>query len=77
MWVLQLRRRNLVWVLRPHAGIAKEEKNPTCVLRPDVGIAIEEKKFNMCFANDMKKLYTLGVLVFMEVLWVHFFKHVC
>jgi hypothetical protein len=43
MWVLQLRRRNPVWVLRPHAGIAKKEKNPTCVLRPDVGIAIEEK----------------------------------
>jgi hypothetical protein len=30
----------------------------------------------MCFANDMQKLLTLGVLVFMEVLWDHSFKHV-
>jgi hypothetical protein len=26
MWVLQLRRRNLMWILSPHVGIAKEEK---------------------------------------------------
>ncbi len=64
-----------MWVLRWHAGIAKEEINPTCVSRPNEGIAIEEKK--KCFANDMQKLHTLGVLVFMEVLWVHSFKHAC
>jgi len=59
MRVLRLRRRNLGWVLSPHAGIAKEEKNPMCVLSLYVGIAIEKESFNMYFANDMQKLHTL------------------
>jgi hypothetical protein len=66
-----------VWVLKPHACITKKEKNPTCVSKPDSGILIKEIFFNMCFANDMQKLHTLEVLVFMEILWVQSFKHLC
>jgi hypothetical protein len=43
MQVLQLRKKNPVWVLKPHASITKEEEIPPYVSRPDVGIAIEEK----------------------------------
>jgi hypothetical protein len=53
MWVMQLKRRNLVWVLNSQTSISKEENNSMCVLSPHGGIIVEEEKFNMCFANDI------------------------
>jgi hypothetical protein len=41
--ILQLKRRNLMWVLSPHVSTAKKEKNPTCVLTPNASITIEEE----------------------------------
>jgi hypothetical protein len=71
--------------------LQKRKKDLVCVLSPHVGIVIEKEKSNMCFANEMQVLHTLylsnckngycifgisGFLAFMEVLWVHFLKHV-
>jgi len=59
MPILQLKKRNPMWVLKPHAGIEKKGKNPMCVLRLYASIVFEEKKFSMYFANDMQKFHTL------------------
>ncbi len=69
-----------------HANIAKREEKSSVGFDLDVIIAIEEENFSMCFDNDLQKLHTLylsngiyiisGVFMFMEVLCVHFFKHV-
>jgi hypothetical protein len=37
MWVLQLKRKNFVWVLNPHAGIAIEEEKFCVGFEPPCG----------------------------------------
>ncbi len=86
MQILQKGRKKFVCVLNPHVDIAIEKEKSSVGFDLDVIIAIEEENFSMCFDKDLQKLHTLylsngiyiisGVFMFMEVLCIHFFKHV-
>jgi hypothetical protein len=57
MPVLQLKKRNPIWVLKPHASITKKEKKSNVCFEALCRYCI--RKFSMCFANDMQKFHTL------------------